>query len=79
MNDMKEDQNIFGTVTVGENGQIVIPEDIREKFNINPGDKLLILGDEKKGIAIVKEDTLKKFAVKILESVDSARNAIEKL
>lgn len=43
----------FGAVVVGERGQIVIPKEARELFNINPADKLLILGDEEKGIAIV--------------------------
>ncbi len=40
------------TATVGEKGQIVIPKQAREIFNIKPGDTLLILGDEKRGIAI---------------------------
>lgn len=38
--------------TVGERGQIVIPKQAREVFDIHPGDTLLILGDEKRGIAI---------------------------
>ena len=40
------------TATVGEKGQIVIPKQARELFHINPGDTLLLLGDEKRGIAI---------------------------
>ena len=40
------------TATVGEKGQIVIPKQAREVFNIKPGDTLLILGDENRGIAI---------------------------
>lgn len=40
------------TATVGEKGQIVIPKQAREIFAIKPGDTLLILGDEEKGIAI---------------------------
>ena len=43
---------VFGTVTVGEKGQIVIPKQARDLFNIKPGDTLLILGDEERGIAI---------------------------
>lgn len=62
---------MFGTVKVGERGQIVIPKEARELFDIRPGDNLLLLGDEEKGIAIVKEDLMKKFALKILESMDS--------
>jgi len=40
------------TVTVGEKGQIVIPKQARELFHIRPGDNLLLLGDEARGIAI---------------------------
>ena len=40
------------TATVGEKGQIVIPKQARDLFEIRPGDTLLLLGDEKRGIAI---------------------------
>lgn len=40
------------TATVGEKGQIVIPKQARKLFDINPGDTILLLGDEKRGIAI---------------------------
>lgn len=40
------------TATVGEKGQIVIPKQARELFDIKPGDTLLLLGDEQLGIAI---------------------------
>ena len=41
------------TATVGEKGQIVIPKQAREVFGIKPGDTLLLLGDEARGIAIL--------------------------
>ena len=44
------------TATVGEKGQIVIPKQARDLFNIKPGDTLLILGDEERGIAIPNSD-----------------------
>ncbi len=40
------------TATVGEKGQIVIPKQARDLFEIKPGDTLLLLGDETRGIAI---------------------------
>ena len=49
-------KHIFGTVKVGEKGQIVISKDAREIFNIQPGDSLVVLGDEATGLAIIKND-----------------------
>lgn len=40
------------TATVGEKGQIVIPKQARDIFEIKPGDTLLLLGDKQRGIAI---------------------------
>ncbi len=45
------------TATVGEKGQIVIPKQARELFEIKPGDTLLLLGDETRGIAIPRKGT----------------------
>jgi AbrB family looped-hinge helix DNA binding protein len=56
------------TVKVGEKGQIVIPKEAREIFNIQPGDTLIILGDESQGLAIVKQEMLVKFAEAILKA-----------
>lgn len=47
---------IFGVVTVGENGQVVIPPKARELFRISIGDQLVVLGDESQGLALVKPD-----------------------
>lgn len=45
---------LFGICKVGERGQIVIPKDAREIFNIKAGDSLMLFGDIKKGLALVK-------------------------
>ncbi len=42
----------MGQVQVGEEGQIVIPKEVREMFKIEPGEKLLFLADKKKGMAL---------------------------
>lgn len=50
---MEEPQGKYAwTVTVGEKGQIVIPKQAREVFGIAPGDTLMLLGDEARGLAI---------------------------
>lgn len=51
-------KHIFGVVKVGDKGQIVIPAKARKIFDIQPGDNLLVLGDEGQGIAIIKEKGL---------------------
>lgn len=62
---------IFGTVKVGERGQIVIPREARDKFDIKAGDTLLVLGDEKWGIAVTKSDVLQKFASDIFQKMEA--------
>lgn len=55
------------TVTVGEKGQIVIPKQARELFSIEPGDTIILLGDERRGIAIPPKNTLADFTKRIFE------------
>lgn len=43
-------------VKIGEKGQFVIPKEARELFNLQPGDEILVLGDEEKGIAILPKE-----------------------
>ncbi len=45
-----------GTVKVGTKGQIVIPKEVRDLFNIDSGETLLVLADIERGIAIMKAD-----------------------
>ena len=51
-------KQIFGAVTVGEKGQIVIPVKARRIFGIKPGDDLILLGDEDRGLALMHSDFL---------------------
>ena len=60
------------TAKVGEKGQIVIPKEAREVFGIQPGDTLLLLGEEKQGIAIVKNDVYLKFAKAIFKAQEES-------
>ena len=56
------------TATVGEKGQIVIPKQAREIFGIKPGDTLVLLGDEKRGIAIPLKPMFSRFAAAVFET-----------
>ena len=53
---------LFGVVTVGEKGQIVIPAKARKVFDISAGDRLVILGDEEQGLAIIKSERFLELA-----------------
>ena len=66
-------KHLFGSVKVGERGQIVIPKEARELFCIEPGDKLVVLGDEDQGIALCKEEAFLDGIAAIMAAV--RRNA----
>lgn len=63
-----ERDKFVGISKVGEKGQIVIPKEARDMFDIKPGDSVVVLCDKKKGMAIVKanvlEDSIDKFIPK---------------
>ena len=58
------------TATVGEKGQIVIPKQARELFGIRPGDTLLLLGDERRGIAISPKGAFSELFAAAFEAKD---------
>lgn len=65
-------KHLFGMVTVGERGQIVIPKKARDIFDFKPGDQLLVLGDEAQGgIAIMKSEHLLEFAAEIFKAKEA--------
>ena len=70
---MPHGKHIFGTVKVGERGQIVIPKDAREMFRIQPGDTLLVLGDEKNGMVVTRPEVLSEIARKIFSTMEEER------
>ncbi|HLR63594.1 MAG TPA: AbrB/MazE/SpoVT family DNA-binding domain-containing protein [Lentibacillus sp.] len=59
-----EDKHAW-TAKIGSKGQIVIPKDAREIFNFKPGDNVLLLGDEKQGIAIMRSDLYDELVEKV--------------
>ena len=61
------DKNKFiGVCKVGEKGQIVIPKEAREMFNINAGDSIVVLCDKEKGIALLKSDFIEDLTSRVL-------------
>lgn len=60
-------KHIFGTVTMNERGQIVIPKIARETLKINGGDRLIVLGEDGEGIALVKAEVFESRMRQIME------------
>ena len=63
-------RHVFGTARVGERGQIVIPKEARAFFGIRPGDTLLVLGDEVRGIVVTRPEVMRDVAAKIFDESD---------
>ena len=66
-------KHIFGTAKVGEKGQIVIPKEARTVFGIQPGDTLLVLGDETRGIVVTRPEVMRDVAAKIFDESDESQ------
>ena len=63
----------LAVVKVGEKGQIVIPKEMRDMFSIKAGDSVLLLADEKQGIAIVSNEDYMHFAQEIFDAQKRGR------
>ena len=57
-------------VKIGEKGQFVIPKEAREMFGLNPGDEILVLGDENKGIAILPKEKQRDAVNQIFSEIE---------
>ncbi len=69
---------VFGAVTMGERGQIVIPADIRKVYCIKPGDRLLVFAHKGGPIGLIPAEEFSKFlehATQTLAKIKSKDNA----
>lgn len=70
---------IYGTATVGTKGQIVIPAEAREAFNIQPGDKLLIMGSkERRVVCLCPVEQFEAMVAKMTENLETMRTELDK-
>lgn len=60
------EMTFFGSATVGERGQIVIPAEARAAFKLEKGEKLLVLGMRGEAIVLQKVSAIKQMS-EILE------------
>ena len=57
-------------VKIGEKGQFVIPKEARDLFDLQPGNELLVLGDEKRGLAILPKEMQKEYITRIFSEIE---------
>lgn len=58
-------------VKIGEKGQFVIPKEARDLFDLQPGSTILVLGDEKRGLAILPREMQSEYISRIFSELDS--------
>ena len=76
--ELKKGKKFYGSVTVSERGQIVIPAEARKDFDIKTGDKLLVLADLEKGIVFTKADFMLQMMEGTLNSMQKIESIIKK-
>ncbi len=57
-------------VKIGEKGQFVIPKEARDMFDLQPGDEILVLGDKKRGVAILPKEMQKEYIARIFSEIE---------
>lgn len=62
-------KHLFGTATLGEQGEITLPAKARKVFSLMPGDRLVVLGDEAQGLALIRSEDFLAMADRIKESM----------
>jgi AbrB family looped-hinge helix DNA binding protein len=73
MTERKQGIRMYGTVKVGDRGQVVIPAEARKELGINPGDLMFVMaGRNRRGIAMVKADMMRELAEKIMQGLEVA-------
>ncbi len=69
--------NFYGAATVGERGQIVIPIEARKRYNIETGDKILIMGaPHERGLMLIKIEAMREFMTAILSDLQEMEQEI---
>jgi AbrB family looped-hinge helix DNA binding protein len=78
MAERKRDSRLYGTVRVGDRGQVVIPAKARKELGIEPGDLLFVMaGRNRRGIAMVKADAMRELADRIMHGLEGAEESPE--
>ena len=60
-------------VKIGEKGQFVIPKEARDLFDLQPGNEILVLGDENRGLAILPKEMQKEYIARIFSEIEEKK------
>lgn len=64
-------RKFYGAVTLGERGQIVIPQEARDEMGLQPGEKLLVFrqGPKGAGLSIMRAEDVSKFVTEAMSAL----------
>jgi AbrB family looped-hinge helix DNA binding protein len=72
----KKNEQFYGSTTIGERGQIVIPSEARETMNLKQGDKLLAFGMGEDMLVLARISQVEKMAANLANRLDNIRKAV---
>jgi AbrB family looped-hinge helix DNA binding protein len=76
---MMKDMKFYGSTTVGERGQIVLPAKLRNDFSIKKGDKLLVIGNaDSYRISLVNPESMSTYLDIMSKQIDKMKTTIKK-
>jgi AbrB family looped-hinge helix DNA binding protein len=76
---MMRKHQFYGTATVGERGQIVLPVKLRKAFDIKKGDKLLVIGHaHTMNVVLFKADAIDEYLEAMTEDIEHIRSELRK-
>jgi|GEM_PF-640551 len=76
---MMKDMKFYGSATVGERGQIVLPAKLRADFSIKKGDILLVIGNaDSYHIGLVNPESMSTYLDLISKQIEKMKSTITK-
>ncbi|GBD34069.1 hypothetical protein HRbin34_00383 [bacterium HR34] len=75
----KKENGFYGTTTLGERGQVVIPAKARKDFKLEKGEQLLVFGIGKNMIALVKVEQVKEFAAHLSKKLKLIKSILKRI
>lgn len=74
----KKESQFYGTTTIGEKGQVVIPAEARSRFKIEKGEKLLVFGMGSEMLVFAKLENLAKIEEHLANQLETIHKIMTK-